>query len=140
MVTLQNIQTPNKTATRTCDTKTITIRERPTQTASRPALRQAGDPMPTAQTLIVEAQVPSVVQQQRDFGRMQIVQSELRDAEQRLAKLQMEYSNSHPERSGNDRNDQEYLAHIAGLKQNIQLTRVNIDALKRELARIYSAQ
>lgn len=44
-----------------------------------------------------------MLQQQRDFGRMRIVQNELNTAQQRLMKLQMEYNNGQPERIGNEK-------------------------------------
>ncbi|MBS1175365.1 MAG: hypothetical protein H6R05_1496 [Burkholderiaceae bacterium] len=148
VLTLQNTQAHTNTATRTCNSKIITVREIPRefsrgfsrQTTPFPALRQMGDPMPTAQTLIVGAQVPSAVQQQRDFGRRHIVQSELNAAEQRLIKLQIEYNNGQPERMGHEKNHPKYLDRVAGLKQNIQLTQSSIDALKRELTRVHGAQ
>ena len=81
-----------------------------------------------------------MLQQQRDFGRMRIVQNELNTAQQRLMKLQMEYNNGQPERIGNEKNYQKYLDRVAGLKQNIQFTQSNIEALRRELARIHATQ
>ena len=77
-VTLQNTQEPSRNSAQQCERKAIT-----TQTLAV-TQRQASDPQPTAQTLIVGAQVPRLVQQQRDFGRLQIVTSELNAAEQRL--------------------------------------------------------
>lgn len=148
VLTLQNTQAHTNTATRTCNSQTITVREHlteflreiPRQTMPSPAMRPMGDPMPTAQTLIVGAHVPSAVQQQRDFGRMHIVRSELNSAEQRLIKLQIEYNNGQPERMSHEKNYQKYLDRVADLKQNIQLTQSSIDALKRELTRIHGAQ
>ena len=55
-------------------------------------------------------------------------------------KLQMEYNNGQPERIGNEKNYQKYLDRVAGLKQNIQFTQSNIEALRRELARIHATQ
>ena len=114
-----------------CEKKTITVRT---------FLRSMDDPMPTAQTLIVGTHIPNVLQQQRDFGRMRIVQNELNAAEQRLMKLQMEYNNGQPERMGDEKKDRKYLDRVAGLKQNIEFTQSNIKALKRELARIDLSQ
>ena len=83
--------------------------------------------------------MPRLVQQQRDFGRLHIVTSELNAAEQRLIRLQIEYNNGAPERMGNERNDQQYLDRVTILKQKIELTRSSIDALKRELRHIHAA-
>ena len=148
VLTLQNTQAHTNTATRTCNSQTITVREHlteflreiPRQTMPSPAMRPMGDPMPTAQTLIVGAHVPSAVQQQRDFGRMRIVQAELSAAQQRLMKLQMEYNHGQPERIGNEKKDRKYLDRVASLKQNIEFTQSNIEALKRELTRIHATQ
>ena len=140
VLALQNIQAHKNTATRTCHSKTITVRAIFPQAMLRSEVRQPSDPMPTAQTLIVGTQVPSMLQQQRDFGRMRIVQNELNTAQQRLMKLQMEYNNGQPERIGNEKNYQKYLDRVAGLKQNIQFTQSNIEALRRELARIHATQ
>lgn len=132
-VTLQNTQAPSRNSAQQCERKAIT-----TQTLAV-TQRQASDPQPTAQTLIVGAQVPRLVQQQRDFGRSHIVTSELNAAEQRLIRLQIEYNNGAPERIGNERNVQQYLDRVAILKQKIELTRSSIDALKRELRHIHVA-
>ncbi len=128
VLTLRNTSTRTNAAANYCDKKTITL-----ATFSR----SVGDPVPTAQTLIVGLQVPSMVQQQRDFGRMRIVQAELNAAQQRLMKLQMEYNHGQPDRMGNEKKDRKYLDRVASLKQNIEFTQSNIEALKRELTRIH---
>ena len=131
VLTLRNTSTRTNAAANYCDKKTITL---PTFS------RSMGDPVPTAQTLIVGLQVPSMVQQQRDFGRMRIVQAELNAAQQRLMKLQMEYNHGQPERMGNEKKDRKYLDRVVSLKQNIEFTQSNIEALKRELTRIHAAR
>lgn len=95
--------------------------------------RSWGDPQPTAQTLILGAQIPSQVQWQRDVARRQIVLSELQVAEQRLQELNAQYQEGQPERLGNEKNYQKYLDRVAQLQQAISLTEDNISALRREL-------
>ena len=131
-------------ADRACTRKTMstrlaadTLRSPPTTARLSNAVphypRAWNDPQPTAQTLILGAQVPANIQWQRDQGRRRILLSELNAAEQRLQALNAQYNEGQPERQGNEKNYQKYLDRVAALQQDIRLTQANIAALQREL-------
>lgn len=75
-------------------------------------------------------------QKSRDGERRRVLEQELREAEERLAKLQKEYNNGEPERQGNERNYQKYLDRTAELKASVARQESDIQAIKRELSKI----
>ena len=78
-------------------------------------------------------QVSSGAQSERDAEARQLLESELQTQQAKLAQQLQEYNNGQPQRLGNERNYQTYLDRVQAMKQQIDLTRSNIDALQREL-------
>ncbi|SEK99689.1 hypothetical protein SAMN05216359_104257 [Roseateles sp. YR242] len=77
-------------------------------------------------------------QKARDSDRRRVLEQELHEAEDRLAKLQQEYNKGEPERQGNERNYQKYLDRVAELKSSISRQESDIQAIKRELSKLPS--
>ncbi|TAK90996.1 MAG: DUF4124 domain-containing protein [Burkholderiaceae bacterium] len=75
------------------------------------------------------------LQRNRDEERKKILEDELDQEEKRLADLQKEYKGGQPDRLGGERNYQKYLDRTEQLKQDIQRSEQNIEALKKELAK-----
>ncbi|WP_273489862.1 hypothetical protein [Roseateles chitosanitabidus] len=75
-------------------------------------------------------------QKVRDSDRRLVLETELRDAESRLAKLQQEYNNGQPERRGDERNYQKYQDRVAELKAGVTRQESDVQAIKRELAKL----
>lgn len=61
------------------------------------------------------------------------MQEEVRTEESKLSELKKEYQNGEPERRGNERNYVKYQERVALLKEELQRTEKNIEALKREI-------
>ena len=78
-------------------------------------------------------QVSSGAQSERDAEARQLLQSELQTQQAKLAQQMQEYNNGQPQRLGDERNYQKYLDRVQAMKQQIDLTKSNIDALQREL-------
>ena len=78
-------------------------------------------------------QVSSGAQSERDAEARQLLQSELQTQQAKLAQQLQEYNNGQPQRLGDERNYQKYLDRVQAMKQQIDLTKSNIDALQREL-------
>jgi len=85
-----------------------------------------------------ESRVDSGQQKMRDDERRRVLQDELRQAEDRLAGAQKEYNNGQGERRGDERNYQKYLDRMAELKDSIARYEADIQALKREIAKLPS--
>lgn len=77
--------------------------------------------------------VDSAQQKARDGDRRDILQDELKSEEHKLAELKLEFNGGEPERNGNERNYAKYQERVAQLKENINRTEKNIEALKREM-------
>lgn len=75
-------------------------------------------------------------QRGRDSERRRVLEQELREAEERLAKLQQEYNNGQPERRGDERNYQKYLDRVVELKAGISRQESDLQAIKRELSKL----
>ena len=69
----------------------------------------------------------------RDLERKQILDTELKAEQKKLADLTAEYKNGEPDRLGNERNFAKYQERTASLKQDINRAQQNIDALQREI-------
>ncbi len=67
---------------------------------------------------------------------MQILLEEVRTEESKLAELKKEYQNGEPERLGNERNYVKYQERVGQLKDELQRTEKNIEALKREIGNL----
>lgn len=68
--------------------------------------------------------------------RKRILNNELRAERNKLAVLQKEYQGGEPERLGSEKNYAKYQTRVANLKEKINRTQSNIDALNREISKI----
>jgi hypothetical protein len=75
-------------------------------------------------------------QKARDSDRKQILLDEMRIEEEKLANLKKEFNNGEPERRGNERNYAKYQERVASMKDDIDRSEKNIEALKRELGNL----
>jgi hypothetical protein len=80
--------------------------------------------------------VDQTAQRQRDAEARRILEAELKREEDKLAALKREYNNGEPERLGSERNYQNYIDRVAGLKASITRSESDIAALKREIAKL----
>ncbi len=79
-------------------------------------------------------------QRARDSDSRVILESELKKAENRLSELQKDYNNGEPEKQGiESRNYQRYLDRVADMKDSIARQQSDIAGIKREIARLPSA-
>ncbi len=67
---------------------------------------------------------------------MQILLDEVRTEEGKLAELKKEFQNGEPERLGSERNYAKYQDRVAMMKEEIQRTEKNIEALRREISQL----
>lgn len=102
-------------------------------TPARPAMQAAAAAAPAAGAF---PRVDGAEQRARDLDRRQILQDELRSEEQKLAAQRLELNGGQPERQGNERNYAKYQERVVQLKDNINRTQQNVEALKREIANI----
>ncbi len=75
------------------------------------------------------------LQRNRDEERKKILEDELQAEQKRLADLQKEYNGGQPERLGNERNFQKYVDRTEQLKQDVERSEKNVEALKKELGK-----
>jgi hypothetical protein len=106
-----------------------------------PAAPQPGTPAPRAAApqATTPANFPRVdtsAQRVRDDERRNILNDELRSEEKRLADLRRAFNNGEPERQGNERNYAKYQERVAQMRDDLNRTERNIEALKREIANI----
>jgi hypothetical protein len=80
--------------------------------------------------------IESQIQKRRDQDRLQILMEEVRTEESRLSELRREYQNGEPERLGSERNYAKYQERVALMKDDIQRSEKNIEALKREIGNL----
>jgi len=80
--------------------------------------------------------IESQVQKRRDQDRMQILLEEVRTEEGKLAELKKEFQNGEPERQGGERNYAKYQDRVAMMKEEMQRTEKNIEALRREISQL----
>ena len=80
--------------------------------------------------------VDNGTQKARDNDRRQILLDEMKAEEQKLANLKKDFNNGEPERRGDERNYAKYQERVAGMKDDIDRTEKNIEALKREIGNI----
>ncbi|MGQ3053915.1 MAG: hypothetical protein ACT6S0_19225 [Roseateles sp.] len=85
-----------------------------------------------------DSRVDAVQQRVRDDERRRVLQTELRAAEERLSLAQKEFGNGQGERRGDERNYQKYLDRMAELKDNIARYEADVQALRREIAKLPS--
>ena len=77
--------------------------------------------------------VDAGTQKTRDNDRRQILLDEMKSEEQKLAGLKQEFNNGEPERRGDERNYAKYQERVALMKEDMDRTEKNIEALKREI-------
>ena len=80
--------------------------------------------------------IDSGTQNARDNDRKQILQNEMKAEEDKLASLKKEFNGGEPERQGNERNFAKYQERVVSMKEDINRTEKNVDALKRELGNL----
>ncbi|MBS1170755.1 MAG: hypothetical protein H6R01_1673 [Burkholderiaceae bacterium] len=80
--------------------------------------------------------VDGATQKSRDSDRKQILLDEQRAEEQKLANLKKEYNNGEPERQGNEKNYAKYQERVGKMKEDIERSEKNIEALKREIGNL----
>lgn len=115
---------------RTIEGTPITVVQTPRpRTASAPATDGARG---------AEGRVDAQQQRVRDDERRRVLQTELQQAEERLAAAQKEFNNGQGERRGDERNYQKYLDRMAELKDSIARYEADVQALKREIAKLPS--
>lgn len=102
-------------------------RKAATQTAAaRPAANTPGD----------FPKVDGDTQKTRDNDRKQILLDEMKAEEQKLANLKKDFNNGEPERRGDERNFAKYQERVAGMKEDIDRTEKNVEALRREIGNL----
>jgi len=57
----------------------------------------------------------------------------MKTEEQKLASLKKEFNNGEPERQGDERNFAKYQERVASMKEDLDRTEKNVEALKREI-------
>ncbi len=86
-----------------------------------------------------EAKVDPTDQRARDSDARRILEDELRKEQDALAALKKEYNNGEPERKGDEKNFQKYVDRVAELKAAVTRKEADVEALKRELAKLPAA-
>ncbi|MBW8844447.1 MAG: hypothetical protein JF607_05680 [Burkholderiales bacterium] len=97
---------------------------------------RTGAAAPSTEARSAESRVDAGQQRVRDDERRRVLQTELQQAEERLAAAQKEFNNGQGERRGDERNYQKYLDRMAELKDNIGRYEADVQALKREIAKL----
>ena len=77
--------------------------------------------------------VDESTQKRRDAERKQILADELRSEQHKLDDLKAQYNNGEPERNGNERNYAKYQERTQQMKDELNRSQQNVDALQREL-------
>lgn len=112
----------------------ITVLQAPRSRAASQAAAPAGSA--SAAPRSADGRVDPSQQRGRDVERRRVLETELRESEERLATLQREYQAGAPERRGDERNYQKYLDRTAELKTGITRQENDIQALKREISKL----
>lgn len=106
-----------------------------------PARRQDGAarPRPAPAAAATPGDFPRVEsseQKARDADRRQILMEELNGEQAKLNELKKEFNSGEPERRGDERNYAKYQERVASLKESINRSERNVEALKREISNI----
>lgn len=80
--------------------------------------------------------VDSDTQKARDNDRRQILLNEMKSEESKLANLKKEFNNGEPERHGDERNYAKYQERVAAMKEDMNRSEKNVEALKREIGNL----
>eukprot|EP00042_Codosiga_hollandica_P061005 m.922407 g.922407 ORF g.922407 m.922407 type:complete len:164 (-) comp98226_c0_seq1:187-678(-) len=115
-----------------------TIEGTPITVLQSPKPRPAATAAPAEGVRNGDNRVDAQQQRVRDDERRRVLQTELRQAEERLANAQRDFSNGQGERRGDERNYQKYLDRMAELKDNIARYEADVQALRREIAKLPS--
>ena len=118
---------------RTIEGSPITVIQGPRPRAAAPPPSASGgtDAMRSADGRVDPAQ-----QRSRDSERRRVLETELRESEERLAATRREYAGGNAERLASERNYQFYLDRMAELKASISRQDNDIQALKREISKL----
>lgn len=119
----------------------------PVASAPIPAPRSAGgggassasNSAPSAAPSAAQSNFPrvdNVLQRARDDDRREILGDELRLEERKLTDLKRVFNNGEPERQGNERNYAKYQERVASMRDEINRSERNIEALRREIGNI----
>lgn len=104
-----------------------------------PAPKRTAAAQNSAKKVESPASFPKVdngLQKARDSERKEILLAERQAEEQKLADLKKEYNNGEPERRGDERNYAKYQDRVARLKESIERSETNIQALDREIGNL----
>jgi hypothetical protein len=109
--------------------------------ASAPVSPRLGGGTPAASSSATPSpanfpRVDTSQQRARDDDRRAILNEELRAEEKKLAELQAVFKNGEPDRQGNERNYAKYQERVGQMRDDINRTERNIEALRREIANI----
>ena len=115
-----------------------TIEGTPITVLQAPRPRASAAVAPAEGVRGADTRVDTQQQRVRDDERRRVLQTELRQAEERLANAQKEFNNGQGERRGDERNYQKYLDRMAELKDNIARYEADVQALKREITKLPS--
>jgi len=120
-----------------------TIEGTPITILQAPKPRAAGnggriEAAPVARASSDAGRVDPNQQRSRDNERRRVLETELREAEERLATTQREYAGGNAERRADERNYQRYLDRMAELKASIARQESDVAALKREISKLPS--
>lgn len=86
-----------------------------------------------------DAKVDPAEQRARDSDARRILEEELKKQQDALAALKKEYNDGQPERRGDEKNYQKYLDRVAEMKAAVARQEADVEALKRELAKMPAA-
>ena len=108
----------------------------PRASAPIPAVRPSSPPPAASVSPASFPRVDSAQQRERDNDRREILHDELRSEEKKLADLTREFNNGEPERQGNERNYAKYQERVSGMRDEINRSERNVEALRREIANL----
>ena len=85
------------------------------------------------------ARVDPTAQRARDSDARRILESELKNEEDRLAEMKKDFNNGQPERQGNEKNYQSYVDRVGQLSAAIARKEADIAAIRREIQKLPAA-
>jgi hypothetical protein len=86
-----------------------------------------------------DAKVDKNEQKARDSDARRILETELRQEEDRLKEMEREYNNGQPERRGEERNFEKYQERVAQMKAALERKQSDVAAIRRELSKLSGA-
>lgn len=107
----------------------------PAPPARKPAIQTASAKLSTSSPADFP-KVDSDTQKARDNDRKKILMDELKAEEQKLAALKKDFNNGEPERNGDERNYAKYQERVALMKEDLNRTEKNVEALRREISNL----